>query len=418
MPSFPIVLLFSSLLFAQALRAQAPADISTLAGFSLGDKRGAPTLRLGQPVRAGFYADAFEYEVFKLKADSSLVAVFEFSPVAMQKIWSVELSGEKTDTAVFAGLKLGASARAVEKALGPPGVRSTEPDGELWLYPAANYSLFFDQKEKLRKIKIRDRKSGKLDLPEPVNAVITYLLHAEYPERYTEQTYKIRPVRWTVAELNGDPFPEVVMLTKNHYRLTPTVHIYTVQQGRAKRWNESLAPGMPIAAGPDYLDEYTAAIGRIMDARFSPEESASADEFISGAIGQKMRVVQFANAVHTARAGDFGGYTDCSWFALPDSSAQGLRFPLPDGLAAGSLEGQLGRFVLCKLDRQLFVYQIIGTLPNGRLDKTVWQVPLPDNFGSFAPEQPDGIIRYLPTLGTGTAEKLLLDLSPERLVKP
>ncbi len=408
---------FFLLLLAHGLRAQAPADVPTLAGFSLGDKRGAPTLRLGQPIRAGFYPDAFEYEVFKVKADSSLVAVFEFSPVAMQKIWSVELSGEKTDTAVFLGLKLGASAKSVEKTLGAPGVKADVEDGQLWLYPQANYSLFFDKKEKLRKIKIRDRKSGKLDLPEPINAVLTYLLYAEYPERFTDQPYKIRPARWAVAELNGDPFPEVVMLTKNHYRLTPTVHIYTIREGRAKRWSESLAPGRPVAADGDFLDEY-AATGRVMDAGFAPEEEASAEEFIAGAIGQKMRVVRFANAVHTARAGDLGGYTDCSWFALPDNSAQGLRFPLPDGLDAGMLEGQLGRFVLCKIEQQLFVYQIIGTLPNGRLDKTVWQVPLPENFGSFAPDQPDGIIRFVPIIGNGQAEKLLLDLSPQYLVKP
>lgn len=409
-------LLAFCLLFAVHLHAQTPpADPAQLAGFRLGDKRGAPTLRLGQPVRAGFYPDAFEYEVFKVKADSSLVAVFEFYPGALQKIWSIELSGQKSDTAVFEGLKLGAAAKAVEKALGLPSDRLPSEEGELWLYKNTNYTLFFDKKQKLRKIKIRDRKSGRLELPEPVNAVLTYLLYAEYPERYAEQIYKIRPVRWAVAELNGDPFPEVVFQTKNHYRLTPTLQVFTVREGRALRWLEALAPGFPVPAGPEFLDEY--ATGRVMDALFKPEESEPAAAFLVDAIGQNMRATVFANAIHTARAGDHGGFIDCSWFALPDSTAQGLRFPAPDGIAAGGLAGQTGRFVVCKLERQLFIYQIEAILPNGLIDKKVWQVPMPDNFSEFTAESPEGFIQYVPTIGAKT-ELLRLDLSQAALLQP
>jgi hypothetical protein len=130
--------------------------ITELAGFSIGQYRAVVKNELGDPVKTDKYSDGFEYEIYLIDPDTSLYMIFEYSPVDLEIVWSIQLTGKAYHTD-FKDLHLGADESLVRKALGVPSKRvDIHEYGQKWQYDGRNYSVEISTKGKLSSIKITD----------------------------------------------------------------------------------------------------------------------------------------------------------------------------------------------------------------------------------------------------------------------
>ncbi len=144
-----LTLLPTTILFADEF-------IVDLRGFQIGQYREVVRNELGEPIKRDKYDDGFEYEVYLVTPDTSVYMVFEYSPVNLELIWSIQLTGKNYQTD-FKRLKLGADQKSVIKILGEPSRKVDFGEyGEKWEFDGTNYSIEINNDGKLSSIKISD----------------------------------------------------------------------------------------------------------------------------------------------------------------------------------------------------------------------------------------------------------------------
>ncbi|MGB7904594.1 MAG: hypothetical protein WCF43_07875, partial [Steroidobacteraceae bacterium] len=68
-------------------------------------------------------------------------------------------------------------------------------------------------------------------LPPEAEAVQKYILENDYPERFKDTTYRTRIEDLLIVDVDGDGAKEVVVSFHPHYRQSPTVVIYRLDEG-------------------------------------------------------------------------------------------------------------------------------------------------------------------------------------------
>jgi hypothetical protein len=174
--------------------------ILCLNGFQIGQYREVVKNELGQPIKKDKYDDGFEYEIYLVSPDTSLYMIFEYSPINLEVIWSIQLTG-KTFNTDFKSLKLGLDKTIVLKVLGAPSRKIDAGEyGEKWEYDGTNYSIEISTANKLSSIKI------------------------------TDESYKMFP-KVDVTKLPTFDYVTKILRSKNNLKinelLSPDVEIYT-----------------------------------------------------------------------------------------------------------------------------------------------------------------------------------------------
>ena len=107
--------------------------------------------------------------------------------------------------------------------------------------------------------------------PPRFQAAMDYLLEKDYPELFGEKSYRIRPTGFDIGDLDGDGVDEVVVSFYPHYRQSPTVVIFKVDDKmNVTRVIEGLAPGRLIPVTGEYLDSHS--LGQAADMTFSKQK--------------------------------------------------------------------------------------------------------------------------------------------------
>lgn len=129
---------------------------NSILGIQLRQNRETPKNMYKEIIQNGKYEDGYEYEVFPVLKDSSVYAVFEYSPENLKKIWSIQITGSKDNFDFnFKGLKLGFNEKEIIDNLGKPNlIENIGEYGNRWTY--SNYSLEISPSGKLSGVKIID----------------------------------------------------------------------------------------------------------------------------------------------------------------------------------------------------------------------------------------------------------------------
>lgn len=132
--------------------------VTDLNGFRLGQYREVPQNEFNTMLQKERFDDGFEFEVFLIEKDTSAYMIFEYAYYDLKTIWSIQLTGTKKGfNCKFKGLKLGMSAKEIEKKLGAPSsIEDAGDSGKKWVYANTNYTLEVNHGGKLTGIKITD----------------------------------------------------------------------------------------------------------------------------------------------------------------------------------------------------------------------------------------------------------------------
>jgi hypothetical protein len=149
-----IILLLSLTLF----EVSGQTSVTDLNGFWIGQYRETTINEFGKPSQQNKFEDGFEYDAFIINSDTSLIMVFEYAPNHINAIWSIQISGNNTNSDIgFKGLKFGVDKKEVERVLGKPDKKDNVGEyGERWSYRKTNYSVEISKSGKLSSVKITD----------------------------------------------------------------------------------------------------------------------------------------------------------------------------------------------------------------------------------------------------------------------
>jgi len=233
------------------------------------------------------------------------------------------------------------------------------------------------------------------DYPKEVKLVFAYLTREDFPESFNSVSHHFRPVAWEINDIDQDGRREVFLQTFPHYRQSPTITIFQIDQSDSvSRITEGLAPGhlIPVSDTENYIDPHST--GTAMDAQLAGSDPGKAKIFASSAIKNGLSPVLYKNFIHTDKRDGKPTLLDLRYLEdLPEANtcAQ-FQFPQPESIAAGKIPGKANKFFIAQVDDKLFCYEILGFGADGWIKKRVSMVDKPNDFRRLKAEA--GVIQY------------------------
>lgn len=223
----------------------------------------------------------------------------------------------------------------------------------------------------------------KEDMQDPrFKAVQDYLLNSDdYPELFKDKPYRMKVTGLAIGDLDGDGQAEVVMQFKPHYRQSPSIIIFRVDDDmKVTRVVEGLAPGPLVPVSGDYLDSHT--LGMAVDMSIDQKgKTVSADkqkEFVQIAMKQFGGVVEYRNWLHVDGRSGKKMYLDMTDAQLPNdkNNCEDFEFSTVDAIEIATKENSRGNFLLAFVGDRIYAYKIHKFLDNGLMDKSLEVFPI------------------------------------------
>lgn len=224
------------------------------------------------------------------------------------------------------------------------------------------------------------------DFPREVNLVFEYIMSKDYPEVFNGNPFQFRPVNWVITDIDDDGTTEVFLQTFPHYRQSPTISIYQInEQDSVKRITEALAPGHLIKLSPeqDYFDTHTTGTG--IDMQLGSNDLEKMKKFAKSSLKFGMSPVLYKNFIHTDKRDGAPTFIDLTYLDdyAKENSCVNFQFSTPEMIIAGSVEGKKYKYFVAQVKQELYCYEIKGFEEDGWIDKQVTIMALPKDFKEF-----------------------------------
>jgi len=222
------------------------------------------------------------------------------------------------------------------------------------------------------------------DYPKKVQIVFEYILKEDYPELIKKNSYQIRPVRYSIFDIDQDGNEEVFLQTFTHYKQSPSIRIYSVNDlNEVQLFIEGLAPGFLEKNNPeqDYFD--THSTGSAVDLTLGERTPEKIKGFTKSSINNGFSTIIFNDFIHNDKRESSEFYLDLSYLKTIDGSksCKSFQFAFPDDIIAGKINE--GNYFIAKVKNNLFVYQISKISDKGFLEKKVEIIDCPEDFKKF-----------------------------------
>lgn len=226
-------------------------------------------------------------------------------------------------------------------------------------------------------------------LPPEAEAVKKYLLEKEYPELFSDKSYRTRIEDLLVDDIDGDGVNEVVVLFYPHYRQSPTLVFYRLSKAlEVTRVVEGLAPGPLRPPSGDYLDSHT--LGEAVDIALETDQDnpKARETFLKAALEKFGGVVAYSNFWHVDNRVGGRTFVDMATVSNPPKkqSCEDFEFSKVRQIAFGQTDEQKSKYLAAWVESDVYLYSI-AFRPDGLLEKTLEVIPAPENFNGFLPNR-------------------------------
>jgi hypothetical protein len=233
------------------------------------------------------------------------------------------------------------------------------------------------------------------NFPKEINSVFNYLLKKDYPEKFGEQVFQLRPVRWQIIDIDDNGTTEVFLQTFPHYRQSPTISIFCIDKNDSvNRVIEGFAPGhlLPLSQDDDYLD--THSTGTAIDSKLDSNDPDKFKKLANASLQFGMSVVLYENFIHMDKREGSGVFIDLMYLKdFPDeNSCKNFQFDFPDQIIAGKIENEDKKYFVAKCSDEFFCYKIIGFEDNKYINKEISIIKVPKDFTKLILD--NGFIKY------------------------
>ena len=215
--------------------------------------------------------------------------------------------------------------------------------------------------------------------PPRFQAVMDYLLKDEYPELIGDKPYHIRPTGFDIGDLDGDGVDEVIVSFSPHYRQSPTIVLFKVDNNmNVTRITEGLAPGKLVPVTGDYLDSHTGGHGVDLSIGDAMNDKSKREAFIKASIKNMGNVVVYNNFIHSDGRKGKGVYIDMMHIKHPpkNQTCESFEFATVEKIQIGRKGEDPTPVILALAGDEVYFYKIKGIRKDGLLDKTINVVPL------------------------------------------
>lgn len=207
-------------------------------------------------------------------------------------------------------------------------------------------------------------------------AVESYLLDKEdYPELFKDNPYRLKVTGLAIGDLDDDGQDEVVLQMKPHYRQSPTIVIFRVDDDmKVTRVIEGLAPGPLLPISDEYLDSHT--LGMAVDMEISQNDGEmikTKKPMIDILLKNFGGVVEYKNWFHTDARSGRKMYIDMRHLDVPENklSCADFEYSTVKLISIVKKNGVNGNLLSAYVDDKLYVYKINKFKDNGLMEKSL-----------------------------------------------
>lgn len=211
-------------------------------------------------------------------------------------------------------------------------------------------------------------------------AVQKYLSQKDdYPELFKNKPYRVKVEGIAIGDLDADGQAEVALQLKPHYRQSPTIVIFRVDNNmKVTRVVEGLAPGPLIPVSGDYLDSHTLGLGVDVGVKIDDKKiKVSKEKILNEMINTHGGVVKYSNWYHLDHRLGKKMYIDMSHAEAYDDkhNCEGFEFSTVKHIQMATRKGKPGLYLLALVGKTLYAYKINKFLENGLMEKTLEVFP-------------------------------------------